>query len=74
MGTAGPDSDVDVLLETKADLTPAQRDLVLDTSVEMAASHGRLLDVHYYTTRELRSHRFRATPFIIAVLSEGAVV
>lgn len=73
-GNAAPDSDVDVLLETKAPLTPAQRDLVLDTSVEMAGAYGRLLDVHYYTSRDLRSPRLRATPFIVSVLSEGMIV
>jgi len=73
-GSASPESDVDILLETRAALTPAQHDVVLDTSVQMAAVHGRLLDVHYYTTRELRSRRFRATPFIAAVLREGTVL
>lgn len=73
-GTAAPDSDVDILLETKTVLAPAQRDLVLDTSIEMAAAYGRVMDVHYYTSRELRSRRFRATPFINTVLSEGAVI
>ena len=73
-GAAAPDSDVDLLLETEEVLTPAQRDLVLDTSVEMAATHGCVLDVHYYTSRELRSRGLRRTPFVISVLSEGAVV
>jgi predicted nucleotidyltransferase len=73
-GTAAPDSDVDILLETEAALTSAQRDVVLDTSIEMAAMYGCTMDVHYYTSRELRSRRFRRTPFIISVLSEGAEV
>ena len=73
-GTAAPDSDVDLLLETAAALTPAHRDLVLDTSIELAAMYGRLLDVHYYTSRELRSRKYRRTPFIVSVFSEGAVL
>ena len=73
-GGAAPDSDVDILLETETPLSSAERDLVLDTSVEMAAAYGCALDVHYYTSRELRSQRFRRTPFILSVLSEGAVV
>ena len=73
-GGAAPDSDVDILLETETPLSSAERDLVLDTSVEMAAAYGCALDVHYYTSRELRSRRFRRTPFLINVLREGAVV
>jgi predicted nucleotidyltransferase len=72
MGT--PDSDVDLLVETQVPVTSAERDQVADIAIDLTSESGYALDVHYYTTRELRSSPYSGTPFVKTVLAEARVV
>ena len=41
-----PDSDYDILLETRSVLTEKQRDAVADLAIDIVADHAVLLDIH----------------------------
>lgn len=71
-GTA--DSDFDFLIETDKPLSESQRNAIADIAVDMSAEHGVLLDLHFYTTKELREPPYVHTPFVQVVLEEGVLV
>lgn len=73
-GTGENDADFDLLVETTSALSSSQRDGILDISIDIAAEYGCLLDVHYYTSEELRSPPCSRTPFIMNVLEESTVL
>ena len=68
------DSDFDLLLETTRPLTAAERDEVVDATIDIEADYDCLLDVHYYTTQEIRTRPFSMTPFVMRVLEEAVAV
>ena len=74
MGRGKFDSDFDFMVETGARLTEEQRDAVADIAVDMTAQHGVLLDIHYYTSDEIKSYSYACSPFVISVLEEGEVI
>ena len=71
-GTA--DSDFDILIETARPLTPSERNRTLDIVIDLSAERDCLMDVHYYTTRELHDSPFARTPFVDTVLAESVVL
>jgi predicted nucleotidyltransferase len=73
-GEGNADSDVDLLVETERALTPGERDMVADISIDLAAEFGCLLDVHYYTRSELHRPPYSRTPFVHTVMEEGIAV
>jgi predicted nucleotidyltransferase len=73
-GMAHPDSDYDLLLETEEELTETQRDLLADIAIDLAAEHGSLLDVHFYSYRQLQDHKIARSPFVQVVHQEGILL
>jgi predicted nucleotidyltransferase len=73
-GSAAEDSDVDLLVETHTPVTGELRDCIVDIVMDLSAESGQVLDVHYYTTGELKSPRYAGTPFVKAVLGEAILL
>jgi len=71
-GEGTPDSDYDLLLETRSTPLEADRDAVADVAVDISAETGALLDIHYRTT-EVLSHETLRTPFIDTILREAVL-
>lgn len=71
-GTA--DSDFDFLIETDEPLSESQRNAVADIAVDISADYGVLLDLHFYTAKELREPPYAHTPFVQSILEEGVFV
>jgi hypothetical protein len=71
---ASPDSDYDILIETARPLRSEERDKILDITLDITVSTDCLMDVHYYTSGELRDPRYARTPFIDAVLAEAVAL
>ncbi len=71
IGEGKPDSDYDFMVETKSKLTERQRDAVADIAVDIAADYGVLLDIHYYTSKDIVNPPYSRSPFIMSVLEEG---
>ncbi len=67
-------SDYDLLLETEMELTETQRDLLADIAIDLAAEHGSLLDVHFYSKRQLLDHNIARSPFVQVVYQEGILL
>ncbi|NCC62682.1 MAG: nucleotidyltransferase domain-containing protein [Verrucomicrobiae bacterium] len=70
-GEGRSDSDYDLLIETKKVLTPKQRDAMADIAVDIAADHGALLDVHFYTQEEILHTPIGRSPFVMAIHKDG---
>ncbi len=73
-GAGKPGSDVDLLVETCTVVAADERDRIADIVMDLSAESGYALDVHYYTTRELRSSPYAGTPFVKTVLAEAIVL
>ena len=70
-GRGRTDSDYDLMVETKTELTESQRDAIADIAVDITADHGVMLDIHYYTTNDINNPPFSRSPFVRSVLEEG---
>lgn len=68
------DSDIDLLVETTKPLTPSQRDQVADIAIDLCAESGLLLDIHYYTTKEMTHSPYSHSPFIESIMANGVRV
>ncbi len=73
-GKGSPDSDYDLLLETATELNESQRDALADIAVDLAAEHGSLLDVHFYSQRQLQDNKIGRSPFVQGVHKEGVAL
>ena len=73
-GDGHPNSDYDLLLETSTVLKESQRDALADIAVDLAAEHGSLLDVHFYSQRQLEDEKIGRSPFVQVVHEEGIVL
>ena len=69
-GEGGPESDYDLLLETRARLSEQERDDVADVAVDMSADHGVLLDIHERTAAAMKRRR-PFSVFVQSVLEEA---
>lgn len=70
-GKASPDSDIDLLIVTKESLSPRDRDHLADIAIDLCADYGFLLDIHYYTEKEMTQSSYLYSPFLESVTSEG---
>lgn len=73
-GDSNEDSDYDLLLETKSEITEKQRDLVADLAVDISANLGAWLDIHYRTVKWMSTAPYTFSPFVQSVRSEGIVL
>lgn len=69
-GEGTPDSDYDVLLETRRRLTEQERDSVADVAIDLSAEMGVLFDIHARTSESMARDAERS-PLIAAVLREA---
>ncbi len=73
-GEGHSDSDYDLMLETSMSLSEEQRDILADIAVDLAADHGSLLDVHFYSRDQLKDVRLGRSPFVQTVHEEGLLL
>ena len=73
-GLATPDSDVDLLVETGQSIGHQDRNRATDIAVDVSAESGRVLEVHYYSTKELQTAVDGRSPFVKTVLEEGVIL
>ena len=73
-GDFDTNSDYDLLLETKDEITEEQRDLVADLAVDISADLGVWLDIHYRTAKWMSTPPFAFSPFVQSVRSEGILL
>lgn len=73
-GKGHPNSDYDLLLETATELNEEQRDALADIAVDLAADHGSLLDVHFYSQRQLQDEKIGRSPFVQVAHKEGILL
>jgi len=73
-GDFNDSSDYDLLLETKDDITEAQRDLVADLAVDISSNLGAWLDIHYRTVKWMSTPPYTFSPFVQSVRSEGILL
>ncbi len=67
-------SDYDLLLETKDNITEAQRDVVADLAVDISSDLGAWLDIHYRTVKWMSTPPYTFSPFVQSVRSEGILL
>ena len=73
-GDNNENSDYDLLLETDGEITEKQRDLVADLAVDISASFGAWLDIHYRTAKWMSTPPYSFSPFVQSVRSEGVLL
>jgi predicted nucleotidyltransferase len=71
-GEGTPESDYDLLLETRATPLENDRDAVADVAVDISADTGALLDIHYRTSEALAKESTRS-PFIDTILRDAVL-
>lgn len=71
-GEGTPESDYDLLLETRGTPLENDRDAVADVAVDISAETGALLDIHYRTTETL-SQESAKSPFIDTILRDAVL-
>ncbi|MDQ3698977.1 MAG: nucleotidyltransferase domain-containing protein [Gemmatimonadota bacterium] len=70
-GDAGPDSDLDLMVEMESDLPLPERAMRID---DLFAERGWALDVWVYTPEEVRRGRSNIGSLVSIIESEGQVV
>ena len=70
---AHAESDIDLLVETKLPVTVSQRDKIADVAIDLCSETGFVLDVHYYTSKEISTPPYSYSPFIETIIREGVL-
>ncbi len=73
-GTAGPDSDWDILVLTPKALTAAEEDPIRDALYRLELEHGIVLSLFFYAQDQWDHPLHRASPFHRNVQREGVLI
>ena len=73
-GTAGPDSDWDILVLTPKRLTYAEQEPIRNAVYDLELQHDVVLSLLFYAQEEWNDPLHRVTPFNRNVSREGVVI